>query len=65
MAVTKTIQFLISEDYRLTRKNLQQLGSSIRELPEGRIIGLTDDYETSFTFYNFLKSQNIGLPLET
>jgi 4-amino-4-deoxy-L-arabinose transferase-like glycosyltransferase len=50
----QTIQFLSSTNHRLTRTKLEQLGSVIKDLPVGRVIGLTDDYETSFTFYNFL-----------
>jgi hypothetical protein len=54
----QTVNFLSTVDHRDTRASLEQLGEVIRKSPSGKIIGLTDDYETSFTFYNFLKSDH-------
>ncbi|MEN8240987.1 MAG: glycosyltransferase family 39 protein [Chloroflexota bacterium] len=54
----QTIQFLSNTDHRHTRMELESLGKIIKDLPEGRIIGLSDDYETSFTFYNFLRAEH-------
>jgi hypothetical protein len=54
----RTVNFLSGVDHRDTRVSLEQLGAVIKESPAGKIIGLTDDYETSFTFYNFLKADH-------
>jgi len=54
----QTIQFLSITDYRLARIELESLGEMIKDRPEGRIIGLSDDYEASFTFYNFLRAEH-------
>jgi hypothetical protein len=49
----KSIQFLSETDFRDTRAGLEQLGGEIASLPPGTVIGLTNDYETSFSFYTF------------
>lgn len=54
----QTVQFLSSVDHRSTRISLEELGSIIKETSPGKIVGLTDDYETSFSFYNFLKADH-------
>jgi hypothetical protein len=54
----QTTNDLSAVDYRETRASLEELGGLIREGPPGKIIGLTDDYETSFTFYNFLTAEH-------
>jgi hypothetical protein len=53
-----TIQFLSTVDHRETRAELEQLGAELNQLPQGKIIGLTNDYETSFSFYNYLKAEH-------
>lgn len=52
------VQFLAAENYRNFRTDLEEVGGLIESLPTGKIIALTDDYETSFTFYTFLKAEH-------
>ncbi len=48
----QSIRFFNQQDYRVTRQNLESLGEYLDTLPEGRLIALTQDYETSFRFYS-------------
>jgi len=48
-----SIQFFDQEDHRLTRQAWIELGETLDELPDGRLIALTEDYETSLKFYTF------------
>jgi hypothetical protein len=54
----QTVRFLSATDHRTTRASLEQLGAAIKAAPPRKIIGLTDDYETSFAFYNFLRADH-------
>ena len=52
-----SIQFFSQTDYRQTRQAWIELGETLGQLPDGRVIALTEDYETSLKFYTF---QNAG-----
>lgn len=50
----QSINFMNQVDYRQTRQQFEELGEYMQTLPEGRLLALTDDYETSYRFYTFL-----------
>jgi hypothetical protein len=49
----RQVQFVGEEDYRQTRQAYEALAAALEDLPDGRIIALTEDYETTFKFYTF------------
>jgi hypothetical protein len=48
-----SIRFFNQTDFRQTRQALIELGETLDQLPNGRVIALTEDYETSLKFYTF------------
>lgn len=48
-----SIRFFNQTDYRQTRQAWIELGETLDRLPDGRVIALTEDYETSLKFYTF------------
>lgn len=47
----QSTQFFNKVDHRQTRDAWIELGDVLEELPGGRVIALTDDYETSYKYY--------------
>ena len=51
-------RFFNQTDYRLTAQAWTDLGETLDDLPDGQVVGLTDDYETSFKFYTFRNARH-------